>query len=316
MTPPLRLDVHQHFWTEPLLDALAARRRLPYLARSGGVTLLHSEGEQPYAIDPAASSPEARLRLLDRDGLAGAMIAISSPVGIEALPREEAGPLIEAHLQGVAALPSRFLAWGAVPLQDATAADVDAVLARGCAGISLPAGALGGPQCLEEIHPVLARLAERGAPLFVHPGRAAGQRPARATFGEPLWWRALTDYVAQMQAAWLAFAAFGRREHPRLRVLFAMLAGTAPLASERLAARGGPAVELRDPLTFYETSSYGPAAVEMMARRVGASQLLLGSDRPVAEPQSSGREPLLAERAGEFLRGGAAPLASLPGAPR
>ena len=48
-----------------------------------------------------------------------------------------------------------------------------------------------------------------------------------------------------------------------------MLAGGAPLLSERLAARGGPAIELRDPLTFYDSSSYGPAMVEAMARCVG-----------------------------------------------
>ena len=44
-----------------------------------------------------------------------------------------------------------------------------------------------------------------------------------------------------MQAAWLTFATHGRRELPRLRVVYAMLAGGGPLLSERLATRGGPA---------------------------------------------------------------------------
>jgi hypothetical protein len=56
----------------------------------------------------------------------------------------------------------------------------------------------------------------------------------------------LLEY-AQMQAAWLAFVTAGRSEHPHLDVVFAMLAGGAPLLVERLAARGGPAVDLRDP---------------------------------------------------------------------
>jgi 6-methylsalicylate decarboxylase len=72
-----------------------------------------------------------------------------------------------------------------------------------------------------------------------------------------------------------------------------MLAGCAPLLSERLDSRSGPAVDLHDPRIFYETSSYGPAAVEMMARRVGAGQLLYGSDRPVIEPIATGREAML-----------------------
>jgi len=81
-------------------------------------------------------------------------------------------------------------------------------------------------------------------------------------------------------------------------VVFAMLAGGAPLISERLAARGGPEVDVRDPLVFYDTSSYGPAAVESMARRVGAEQLVYGSDRPVVDPMPTGREaPLQANGA-------------------
>jgi hypothetical protein len=60
-------------------------------------------------------------------------------------------------------------------------------------------------------------------------------------------------------------------------------------------------VDLRDPLLFYDTSSYGPAAVEAMARRVGAEQLVYGSDRPVVEPTPTGREALLAANGAALL---------------
>jgi hypothetical protein len=105
------------------------------------------------------------------------------------------------------------------------------------------AGALAGHGATDAIGPVLERVAARAVPLFVHPGPAvaAGQGEAPAT--EPPWWKALTDYVAQMQAAWLAFATRGHDEHPDLVVVFAMLAGGAPLLSERLDTRGGPAIE-------------------------------------------------------------------------
>ncbi len=150
--------------------------------------------------------------------------------------------------------------------------------------------------------------------MFVHPGRAPGPRPPQPSPGQPLWWPALTGYVAEMQAAWLTFAAIGRREHPRLRILFAMLAGGAPLLTERLAARGGPPIELRDPLMFYETSSYGPAAIEAMADRVGAGQLVYGSDRPVIEPiPAAGWDTTLRASAARFVtaaRAGAAAVAA------
>jgi hypothetical protein len=105
-----------------------------------------------------------------------------------------------------------------------------------------------------------------------------------ASFDDPLWWPALTSYVAGMQSAWLAFLTAGRGSHPRLRVVFSMLAGLAPLHAERLACRGGPRPSSPDPLVFYDTSSYGASAVRAMEGAVGAQQLLYGSDRPVVEP--------------------------------
>ncbi len=297
----MRVDSHQHLWTEQFLDALARRRHLPLVRRDDGLTVLHSAGELAYVIDVEAEVPELRAELVRADGLDLAVIAISSPIGVEALPRAEAEPLVEAYLDGVEALPSEFAAWGPIVPDQASAADVDALLARGCVGVSLPAGALAGPERLGQLGHVLEYIARRDLPLFVHPGRAPGQPAAGVAFDEPLWWRPLTDYVSQMQAAWLTFAAVGRREHPGLRVVFAMLAGGAPLLSERLLARGGPRLDLLDRNTFYETSSYGPAAIEMMARRVGESQLIYGSDRPVIEPQTTRQDRLLQLNAGDLL---------------
>ena len=293
--------MHQHIWAQPLLERLAQRNRLPLVRVEHGVTILNCVGELPYALDVAAQAPERRLQLLRQDGLDLAVVAISSPIGIEALPRAQALDLIDAHLEGVLALPPEFAAWGPIALDGAEPDEVDSLLRRGCVGISVTAGALTGPERLDRLAPVLARVAEYGVPLFVHPGRAPGEHVPLVDFDEPIWWRPLTDYVSQMQAAWFTFAGMGRREHPDLKVIFAMLAGGAPLLSERLVARGGPVIDLQDPCTFYESSSYGPAAVEMTARRVGERQLLYGSDRPVIDPVRTGRDVLLQINTGELL---------------
>ena len=295
------VDAHQHMWTKPLLDRLAERDALPLVRYEDGLTVLHSAAESPYVIDVPSEAPEERAARVRKDGLDVAIVAISSPIGIETLPRETALELIDAHLEGVLALPTEFEAWGPIALDGAEPDEVDDLLVRGCVGISLPAGALSSPDSLERLGPVLDRVVRRDVPLFVHPGRAPGQRATPIEFGEPLWWRALTDYVAQMQAAWLTFTAFGRREHPDLKVVFAMLAGGAPLLAERLDARGGPRIDLRDPNVFYETSSYGPAAVEIIASRVGEAQLVYGSDRPVIDPQRTGRDRLLQANGARLL---------------
>ena len=126
---------------------------------------------------------------------------------------------------------------------------------------------------------MLERLGAWDSPLFVHPGPA----PAAAA-ALPSWWPPMTAYVSEMQAAWLAWAAWGRAAHPRLKVVWAMLAGAAPLQAERLAARGGPAAAVYDALAWFDVSSYGPQAVDAMLRVVGVDRLVLGSDRPIADP--------------------------------
>jgi 6-methylsalicylate decarboxylase len=293
----MKIDIHQHLWTEPLVQALARRKELPFVRVEHGLTVLFGAGERPYVIDLAAETPARRAALVQRDGLDRALVCLSSPLGIESLPRAQSRPLLDAYHDGALALGDPFGVWGALALDRPDPDDVGDLLDRGCVGISLPAGALAGVDRLARLRPVLARLARHGAPLFVHPGPGPGPDygPGSApgvgasSLGDPLWWPALTRYVADVHAAWLALLGTGRVEHPELRVVFSMLAGLAPLHAERLAARGGPAPRGHDPLVFYDTSSYGPLAIGALADAIGGpGQLLYGSDRPVVDPHDHG----------------------------
>jgi hypothetical protein len=134
------------------------------------------------------------------------------------------------------------------------------------------------PAALEQVAPVLRVAEAADLPVLVHPGPVASPTP-----GVPGWWPALTDYPAQLVAAWFAWHAAGRSLLPRLRIGFVALAGLAPLHHERLAQRGGRLGRL-DPGVFYETSSYGRQAVDAMTRVVGVDALVHGTDRPYAGP--------------------------------
>ncbi|HEV7482471.1 MAG TPA: hypothetical protein VGO13_05165 [Solirubrobacterales bacterium] len=282
-----KVDVHQHLLSESLIAELARRRRPPALVRRREGWTFRVSGEPDSILSFDATNVALRSVELRRGNFDRALVALSTALGIETLPGEEAVPLLEAHHLGIETLPADFDGWGAVQLEAPDPAEVDTVIARGCVGISLPAGALATPDALRRIAPLLARLEAHDAPLFVHPGPVA--HPDRGGPGAslPPWWPALTDYVAQMQAAWFAFLHAGRRAHPRLRVLFAMLAGGAPLQLERFAARGGVPPAAPDPLVFYDTSSYGPRMLEAMIGAVGVEQLVYGSDRPVVDAEAS-----------------------------
>jgi hypothetical protein len=278
------IDVHQHLWPEALIAALARRRTPPRLYRSGGQWTLRLTGEPACHVDLDDHDPDARAAAVHADGLGRVLICLSSPLGIEALPAEEAVALLAAFHEGVLELGAPFGLWGAVALEDPRPSAVDALLAAGAVGLSVPAGALATRRGLGHLAPLLARLEALGAPLLVHPGPAPWRPPSAGDPAAPGWWPALTRYVTEMHEAWFAFLAWGSDAHPRLRVVFAMLAGGAPLHAERLAGRGGSAAAAHSRSTFYDVSSYGPRAVDAMVRAVGIDQLVLGSDRPVVAP--------------------------------
>lgn len=292
------VDVHQHLLPEQLIAELARRQAPPMLIRCRDGWTFRVGGEPDSVLSLDATNVALRSVELRRENIDRALVALSTALGIETLPAEEALPLLEAHHRGIEDLPPGFGGWGAVQLEAPDPAEVDAVIGSGCVGLSLPATALASPDALAYVGPLLARLETLDAPLFVHPGPVASAGEAGPVKPLPVWWPALTDYVAQMQAAWFAFLYAGRREHPRLRVLFAMLAGGAPLQLERFVARGGTAPLAPDPAVFYDTSSYGTRMLEAMAEAVGVEQLVYGSDRPVVDAAA----PPLGPELGRLLR--------------
>lgn len=289
-----RIDVHQHLWPEELLEALRRRSAAP---RISGWTL-HLDGEPEHRIDPAGHDVAARAVL--ESGTALALVSLSSPLGIEDLPAAEAAPLLDAWHTGAARLPAPFGAWASVHRDEPDLADLKHRFDQGFAGLQVPATWLATPASLEWLAPVLAVCEEADRPVFVHPGPVSGH-PSGSSLSPPAsvpnWWPALVDYPAQLAAAWFSWQITGRRLLPGLRIGLAAGAGLAPLQHERFAARAGTAGPV-DRNVFVETSSHGPQAVDALIRALGIDVLVLGSDRPYAEPAALG--------AAHFCLGGAA----------
>jgi hypothetical protein len=295
-----RVDIHQHLWPERLIGELSRRHRPPFIRKAGARWKLRLDDEPEHLFDLSQHDASVRARQLGGEGIDRAVISLSIPLGIERLPADEAEPLLECYHAGVLELGDPFDAWASTRLRSPDPGRVDEALDQGLVGLALPAGAIASREGLVRCRPLLSRLEVRGAPLFVHPGpdpleiHIEQDKPN----ADPAWWPAMTSYVAQMNAAWHAFAAWGRLSHPSLRVVFAMLAGGAPLHHERYLARGGPSTAIGDREIFYDTSSYGERALDAAVRVVGIDQLVYGSDRPVVDPPPP---DLLGEAAAEMM---------------
>ncbi len=264
------IDVHEHLWPRAFVEELRARSAPPYLR---GWTL-HTAGEPPYDVDPAAHEIDKR-QARERDaGTSLALVSLSSPLGVERLADTA---LLDAWHTGAAGLPEPFRAWASPWLPEPDLATLDSLLDKGFAGIQLPADAVGTPAGWASLGEVLELAQDAGLPVLVHPGSAAAGPEL------PGWWAPVVDYTAQLQAAWWAWHALGgRRMLPGLRFCFAAAAGLAPVHHERLVARGGNLGTI-DPNLYVDTSGYGPQGIDAVARVLGIDQVVHGTDRPYAE---------------------------------
>jgi len=252
------VDVHQHLWPEQLLSALSGRRDPPRLR--GRTLELAAEGASE--IDPEAHDLTRRVALLDRDEIDVAVVSLQPTIEIEGRPE-----LIAAYHEGivelVAASAGRIRALSAGEVQD------------GFVGASVSAAAF-----VAGVEPLLTELEEAGRFLFVHPGPPSALPP-----GAPAWWPGVVAYTAQMQAAYVWWLSVGAPLHPRLRVVFAILAGGGPFQAERLASRGEPASTPHG--VFLETASYGRRAIELCLANCGPGRVVYGSDMPVIDPRAT-----------------------------
>ena len=270
------IDVHQHLWPEEFVAALA-RRTAPPRLKDDELDL--GEGGR-HRVDLAAHDVDERVRALDRNGVDLALVSLQPTLGIEALALEERKDLLDTWHRGmrevVAGSGGRLAALSAGAALD------------GFAGATVPAPALvsafrdsGASNAGDStgIAELLGRLEGSGRFLFVHPGFAA--QPDRA----PAWWASGVPYTAQMQAAYLAWVARGAEAHSALPVVFALLAGGAPVQLERLRSSGLEPRAAVNRNVFLDTASYGRRALELCLATFGVGQLVYGSDVPVLDPE-------------------------------
>jgi 6-methylsalicylate decarboxylase len=257
------VDIHQHFLPEEFLAALAARTRPPRL--HDGHLDLGDQGRWP--VDVAGHTLERRLALLDGMEIERAVISLQPSLGADWRDDGEGEELAAAWERGILEL-ARASGGRIVPLAARAPAD-------GFAGVCVEAPAL---LDLDRLAPLLDALGQTGGFLFVHPGNA--HMPA----GAPAWWAAVVDYTAQMQAAYAAWFAAGAARWPDLDVVFAILAGGAPIQLERMVSRGVTAREAMLPHVWFDTASYGKRALELTMSTFGVERMLFGSDAPVVDP--------------------------------
>jgi hypothetical protein len=228
---------------------------------------LELAGEPVWDLNVESHELDRRLALLDRLELERAVVSLQPTLGIDRLPADEADELFDAWEEGILEL-ARAADGRILPLAAREPAD-------GFAGLCISGREL---LALDALAPRLDALTESGRVLFVHPG------PAATPSGAPSWWTAVVDYTAEMQAAYVKWLATGAARWPELDVVFAILAGGAPIQLERMAARGFDERGAMLAHIWFDTATYGRRALDLAMSTFGVEPMLFGTDVPVADP--------------------------------
>lgn len=169
-----RIDCHQHLWPAALVEALRSRQTTPRLEGWE----LQLAGEPPYAVDPADHDPEARRRTDQGDGVGLTLLSLSSPLGIELLPPEEAAPLLSVWHASADDLGAGHDLWAAPQLVEPDLPALARTLGHPrIRGLQVPATVMTTPAALEASVPVLAVAEAAGLPVLVHPGPVTSTTP-------------------------------------------------------------------------------------------------------------------------------------------
>lgn len=323
----MKIDVHNHFFPLPYIKELAKRKHSPTVEQDNlGRTLIHYTGDYNI-VEDAHTTPEVRIREMDRCGIDMQVLSLTTP-GFETIePVSEAVALARIVNDAFATIteqyPDRFAAFAALPLRDVQSA-VDelerAVTTLGLKGGTLFSNVPGAFLDSRDFWPLFEKASQLDVPLFIHP-----TTPATPEVFDDYRLVPLLGFPFDTTLAITRLVFGGVLEtYPRLKLILAHTGGTMPYLAERL-DNGYRAYEecqkhiTRLPsdylkLTYLDTVSFHPPALICACMFMGAEKLVLGSDYPhqignlqrsvssIEELDLPGKEAILEENAARVLK--------------
>jgi aminocarboxymuconate-semialdehyde decarboxylase len=310
VTAPARaaaVDVHAHLVPPGLLDA-AASGALPGVtdAGEGGPPVLAAGADRLGPIGAPMTDLDGRLRWMDARSIAEQWV---SP-WLDLFTWHRFGPADGRRWAGaVNEALARAARGSGGRLRPVPFVDTSAGAAAAAADVTALAARIGPPAVMLSTHPAHAasvadaslrplwdRIARLGLPVLLHP---PGNGPSRA-FTPPVL-QNVAGRITDTSAAVLQLMADGLFERlPGLRVIVVHGGGFLPYQAFRLdgLVRSGllPETGMTAPPSsamrrlFYDTVALDALSLEFLVRRVGAGQVLLGSDVPfpIGDPDPVG----------------------------
>ncbi len=295
MSAPRRIDMHTHFLTRALADALRGRDELPQIVAGDGGELVAYAPGVAYPLLPDMVDLDAKLATLDEAGIDLAVLSVNIP-GVDYFAAADSVALARAVndelLDAVGRHPDRLAAIATLPWPDpgAAAEELRRAVGLGLRGAMTYANVAGRPLDEPELRVVFGAAAELDVPVLLHPTRPIYSQNIDVHMLVPV-----VGFLFETTVAVLRLVYDGVYDrHPELKLiightgsLIPHLAGRIDFEGGRLGAGAGlqtPTLEALRRL-YTDTISAWPPALRSALDFHGPERVLLGTDAPFWPPE-------------------------------
>jgi predicted TIM-barrel fold metal-dependent hydrolase len=289
----MRVDMHTHFLTTTLADALRKRDELPQIVQRDGREFVAYAPGVAYPLVPDMIDLDEKLARIDDAGLDLAILSVNIP-GVDYFAASEAPALArevnDELVACVARHPDRLAALATLPLQapEAAAAELERAIGLGLKGAMTYANVAGRPLDEPEFQVAFAAAAQLDVPVLLHPARPIYSQNIDVHMLVPVVGFLFETTVAVLR---LIYAGLYDR-HPGLKLILAHTGSLIPHLAGRIAYEGGrlgadpgletPPLEALRRLYTDTVSAWAPA-LRSALDFLGPDQVLLGTDAPFWE---------------------------------
>jgi len=302
-TPPLRIDIHNHFYPASYFEMIRELGAPDYrfATDASGATTIEYRGTRFFGVQPPMTDAALRLEEMDRVGVDVQVLSLSVPnvyFAEEGREPEIARKINDAYAELIARNPRRFKALASVPMdvpEEALKELSRALDDLKLQGVLLLSHIRGKPLTDPRFRPFFEEADRRNLFILIHPMLPVGMAEQ------------LKDYVlgplvgfpfdSTLAVARMCFDGLFR-DFPNIRFLVPHLGGAIPSLLPRLdqGFRDFPAcrAKIDQPPSFYlkklyfDTVSAGPSTVSFVRELVGAGRIAFGSDYPHLPGSMSG----------------------------
>ncbi len=284
----MKIDTHNHVIPEEAIELI--NRDPVYGARVEGRSF-KGRTHVDFTLSDSFRSPAAKIAELEDKGLEGAVVSVGPPLFYYDLPAEACAEMCSTVNQGLKRFcehsPDRFRWMAHIPMAAPNNAAVmlEQAAAEGAVGVEVATSIVGRRLDEPEFEVFWAAAERLELPILLHPAYNEASKPLQDYYFQNVIGNMLETTIAAERL--ICSGVLDR--HPAVRIELVHSGGYFPYQAGRLKHARTVRPELSespaDPWAYigrlyFDTITHDRGALEFLVRRVGAENVVMGTDLP------------------------------------